>query len=526
VNSPAEPRLSIVIPVYNNWWLTERCLRALDGLRERCRVAFETIVVDNASTDETPSEILQFQWVRYLRNENNRNFAGACNDGAAIAVAPLVLFLNNDAYPLGDALTPLIHAFERLEVTIASGALVYEDGVTQDAGLVVLPNAHWHHFFRNLPSSLPEVRDSRDALAVGGAAMTVRTQWFRDAGGFDETFINGFEDVDLCLRARDECRGISYVADAIFAHYEGASEGRFAREHENERRFYQRWSSTMAELPRVQRGAVGAIVVCAGEEDALLTASREDLERALASFGHPVVHERFAPLQWLDRRYRSAASLGWFRKPDQAPSVTLSRDASFSVLRVCGVVKLAVPWLPCAAGPRVERCALRASAQSQCVTIAICGDGDLAIADGNLVRVTAEMLLGGGEPIEAACVVHYGLTDDAAFGNVLLAQAGVPAVVLDTPELRAIFADDVALFTDRRGIEATVRRFVNDAALRERYGRRLAADATRRFSPRRTAIRVVDLLCAARFGLERPGKAVSNSPLTFGRSLRRRAFES
>ena len=44
------PELSVVIPVYNNWWLTARCLRELERLREFGTVAFETIVVDNAST--------------------------------------------------------------------------------------------------------------------------------------------------------------------------------------------------------------------------------------------------------------------------------------------------------------------------------------------------------------------------------------------------------------------------------------------------------------------------------------------
>jgi GT2 family glycosyltransferase len=513
VNRVAEPQLSIVIPVYNNWWLTERCLRALDELREQSVVAFETIVVDNASTDDTPLEITRFPFVRCLRHERNRNFAGGCNDGAAMAAAPLVLFLNNDAYPIDDALASLVRAFDRSEVAIASGALLYEDEVTQDAGMVVLPNAHWHHSYRNLPSSLPGVRESRDALAVGGAAMAVRAQWFRDAGGFDETFVNGFEDVDLCLRARDQKRTIAYVADARFVHYEGASEGRFAREHDNERRFYERWSSTMGELPRVQRGEVGAIVMCARDEDALIAAAREDLEGALQGFGHPVVHDRIAPLQRFDRRFRRAASFGWFRTPGSAPSVTLSREASFPELRVSGAVELEVPWLPCASAARLDRCALRRSAQAQCDAVALCGGDRDVFLGSTAIRVTPEMLLAGGAPIEVACVVHAGLTDDAAFGNVLLSQAGIPAVGLDMPELRAIFADDVALFTDAGGVENAVQRFASDPALRERYGKRLAADASRRFSPRRTAIRVVDLLCAARFGLERSGKAVSKSPL-------------
>jgi GT2 family glycosyltransferase len=150
-------RLSVVIPVYNNWWLTARCLRSLEQLRDSCSFAFETILVDNASSDETPQAVARFGWVRYVRHDENRNFAGACNAGTRFAQAPVTLLLNNDAYPLGDALTPLVAAFEREEVAIAGGALFFEDGVTQAAGLVVLRNAHWHYSCRNLPPSLEAV---------------------------------------------------------------------------------------------------------------------------------------------------------------------------------------------------------------------------------------------------------------------------------------------------------------------------------------------------------------------------------
>jgi hypothetical protein len=122
------------------------------------------------------------------------------------------------------------------------------------------------------------------------------------------------------------------------------------------------------------------------------------------------------------------------------------------------------------------------------------------------------MLLGEGSA-ELACVLHLGLTDESGFGNVLLAQAGLPAVVLATDELRALFVPDVALIGDRASIAQSVARLVSDSPARARYGKLVAADASRRFSPRRSVIRVVDLLCAARFGLERPASARSNSPL-------------
>lgn len=510
----------MVIPVYDNWWLTARCLRELERLRDAGPVSFETIVVDNASRDETPEAIGDFAWVRYHRHETNRNFAGACNAGARIAQAPVTFFLNNDAYPLGDALTPLLRAFDRPEVAIAGAALFFEDGTTQAAGLAVLPNAHWHYYCRNLPPTLEGVTRARDALGISGAAMAVRTAWFLGCGGFDERFINGFEDVDLCLRAREADLALAYVPQAKIAHYEAASSGRFAREAQNERAFYERWASAMSALPRTGRGDVGAIAVRRAQgEPSLLAAAREDLEEALRSFGHPVVRGEIAPWRRLDRRFARAATLAWFSGEAPAPGVAVMRGgAPLPALRTRGAAALEVSWLPCASAQRAQRSPIVRSGDPSCRLVGIAGDDDTVSAcdlpklGDRAVRITPEMLL-GEKRVELACVVHAGLTDDAAFGNVLLAQAGLPAVVGDRHELRALFAADVAPICGGDGVMGAVERFCADPALRARYGRLVEADSRRRFSPRRSAIRIVDLLCAARFGLERPAAARSNTPL-------------
>jgi GT2 family glycosyltransferase len=501
--------LSVVIPVYNNWWLTQRCLRALEGQRGDAATLLETIVVDNASTDETAEAIGGFHWVRYLRLESNRNFAGACNAGARLAEAPIVLFLNNDAYPLGDALDPLVRVFEREEVAIAGGALFFEDGVTQAAGLVVLPNAHWHYSDRNLPPDLDGVTTSRDALGVSGAAMAVRTEWFLANGGFDESFVNGF----------DAGRAIAYVANARFAHYEGASAGRFDREAENERHFYRRWSPSFASMPRVARGEVGAIAVRSSTSTGPLPAAAlADLEEALRSFGHPITRA-IRPWQRFDRRFRRGATLGWFVEDIHPPGITIERAGALARIRTHGAVALEVPWLACASD-RVGRLAIRRSEDPACRVIALAGsDADLFDAQSafeglEVVPVTASTLLGGDQRPEVACVVHLGLTDESAFGNVLLAQAGLPAVVLARDELCALFAPDVAPIAQREEIAQRTVQLVADPAARLRYGTLVAADARRRFSPRRSAIRVVDLLCAARFGLERPAAARTDTPIS------------
>jgi GT2 family glycosyltransferase len=502
------PDLSVVIPVYDNWWLTARCLRELETLRSRTAVSFETIVVDNASSDETPEAIASFPAVRYLRHETNRNFAGACNAGAALAQAPLTLLLNNDAYPLGDALAPLVEIFARPEVAIAGGALFFEDGVTQAAGLVLLTNAHWHYFCRNLPATLDAVDRPRDALAVSGAAMAVRTQWFVESGGFDASFVNGFEDVDLCLRARAQDRAIVYVPNARFAHYEAASAGRFDREAENERRFYARWSANLAALPRTVRGETGAIAVrTSRDEGSLLAAARNDLEAALRDFGHPVIYGSVAAWRRLDRRFRRAATLEWFTGDCASPGIAIAAGGSGAAIRTQGGVTLEVPWLPCASLERLARLGVRRARDPSSRAVGVVGsDHDARAVEGcgyPAVRITTGMLL-GKKSAEVACIAHFGLTDECAFGTVLLAQAGFPSVAIANDELRAIFAPDVALLCERDALFESLNQMLSDAEARDRYAALVAADARRRFSPRRSAIRIVDLLCAARFGLERP----------------------
>jgi hypothetical protein len=227
------------------------------------------------------------------------------------------------------------------------------------------------------------------------------------------------------------------------------------------------------------------------------------------------VHGAIAPWQRLDRRFRRAATLGWFTKEAVQPGITIRRDTSgVAAIRTLGAVDVEVPWLPCASLDRITALSIRRSDDPECKVVGIAGsDADVRAFqpfgfDLSFVPVTSSMLLDRGAATSLACVMHLGLTDDSAFGNVLLAQAGIPAIVLDRAELRALFVPDVAMIGERDTLMTYAARMVADPSVRARYGDLLPADARRRFPPRRSAIRVVDLLCASRFGLERPASAL------------------
>lgn len=89
-------QLSIVVPCFNKYNFTKSCLQDLFQLPNDIH---EIVIVDNGSTDETQQELQQISHqsnFKYIRNNVNVGFAGACNIGYAAASAPNVLFLNND----------------------------------------------------------------------------------------------------------------------------------------------------------------------------------------------------------------------------------------------------------------------------------------------------------------------------------------------------------------------------------------------------------------------------------------------
>ena len=211
---------SIVIPVFNKVELTMQCLTALGQVTDA--PDFEVIVVDNGSTDGTEEFLTHLGGdVQVVRNEENRGFAGACNQGAAVARGRHLIFLNNDTIPLANWLAPLVEEVERdPSVMMVGSKLLFPDGTIQHAG-VAFSRFHRtpYHIYQGFPADAPEVNLRRELQAVTAACVLVRRSEFEAVQGFDEGFRNSFEDVDLCLRinerggagrlSADQCIGAS-----------------------------------------------------------------------------------------------------------------------------------------------------------------------------------------------------------------------------------------------------------------------------------------------------------------------------
>ena len=227
------PALDVVIVDFNAGALVSECVASIRAHPPTAARLASVVIVDNASSEPTASFVpADAEWLTVLRNERNRGFAAACNQGASLGAAPYVLFLNPDTVLLDGS----------LDAPVAR----LEDGAYQDIGIagIQLRDAtgevtttcsefprvgHFVHRalgldrlaparFRTGPMVDWDHRTTRVVDQVMGAFFLVRRSLFETLGGFDERFFVYFEEVDFAARARAAGHGSLFLADAHAIH--------------------------------------------------------------------------------------------------------------------------------------------------------------------------------------------------------------------------------------------------------------------------------------------------------------------
>jgi GT2 family glycosyltransferase/glycosyltransferase involved in cell wall biosynthesis len=243
---------SIIIPVFNKAAFTFQCLKSL--LREIDCATTEIIVVDNASTDQTAQVLLHFkEFISVVRNDSNRGFSEACNQGAAIARGAYLVFLNNDTVVLPRWLYTLIETIESAGFIGAAGSmLLYPDGAIQEAGGIVWKNGHADHYgWRQSPDDR-RFNFAREVDFCSAASLLIRRSLFEKLGGFDLRFAPAYyEDVDICFGIRTLGYKVIYQPLSRAIHFEGGTSGRDTTSGVkkfqviNRERFVEKWREVL-----------------------------------------------------------------------------------------------------------------------------------------------------------------------------------------------------------------------------------------------------------------------------------------
>ena len=165
-------------------------------------------------------------------------FAETCNAGAARTTADILVFLNDDTVVQTGWLEALTQPLSGPEsAAIAGSALFYPDGQIQHSGVFLRRDQAGRLEAYNRRTASP----SGTVPAVTGACLAIRRDVWDDLGGFDESYRNGYEDVDLCLRARQDGHEVAFVAESQVVHLESRSPGRFDHAPQNIALLQERW---------------------------------------------------------------------------------------------------------------------------------------------------------------------------------------------------------------------------------------------------------------------------------------------
>jgi GT2 family glycosyltransferase len=282
--------ISIIIPVYGQLHLLLACLASI--VKTATSVA-ELIIVDDCTPDFNLLNVPLPVAGKVVRLDKNGGFSQACNAGAQVATGDVLFFLNSDTEAHPNWQAPLEAAFTDPTVGIVGPKLlfpgnnwcplcrVYYDKTavvkkqTQDGKSYAVCLAHqdiqveevqtiqscggWfdagkgpYHRYLGWRGDDWRVNKAEPVSWVTGAALAIRADVFKSAGGFDAAYgVGYFEDTDCCMRVKQAGWKIMYEPGSAFTHLVAQSTNNDKRTQQeralsfraNSRLFHLRWDA-------------------------------------------------------------------------------------------------------------------------------------------------------------------------------------------------------------------------------------------------------------------------------------------
>ncbi len=246
-------RVTVSVAVFNKLEYTIQCLQSI--FRTCDPALYDLVIVNNASTDGTTEWLNNVMpgiapkdknRITVLNNLENIGFARAHNQAFRECKTEFFLLLNNDTLARENWLPPMVKQMSLIPNAGVVGSKLITPMINgiQHAGVVFDGIFPVHRLF-GAPSDHPTVIRSALVPAVTGACLMIRSEIFAQLNGLDERFVNGWEDMDLCLKVRELGFEIVYEAGSVLYHYEGQTEGRMLHDDQNRDLFVKLWGKKL-----------------------------------------------------------------------------------------------------------------------------------------------------------------------------------------------------------------------------------------------------------------------------------------
>ena len=217
-------KISAGIVTYNNEKEIAPCLGSLIRYTEGLNV--EIYVQDNGSQDDTIEIVKnQFPQVHIIENDENKGFGRGHNAIMEVIESDYHLVVNPDIVFTEHAVSKLFAFMEKNpRVGQVTPKILNEDGTDQYlpkkdptfAYVILSKFPPFKHYRRDYTRADETFKKPTKILSSTGCLFMIRTELFKDLGGFDERYFMYFEDADLSRRVRQKADVVFYPKIAVY----------------------------------------------------------------------------------------------------------------------------------------------------------------------------------------------------------------------------------------------------------------------------------------------------------------------
>lgn len=249
------PKISILIPVFNQILYTLNCLHSLTQECEKHEL--EIIIINDNSNDETDLFLNVIKGITIINNEKNLGFLKNINKGIIKAQGEFVLLLNNDVIVLPNLISELLHVFETKANVGAVGAMaIHPSGIVLEAGSTLFSSGEATNIGRAKSPLNPHYNYVKSVDYCSGYCLLLKRNLPNgELVQLDELFLPAYyEETDLCMQLK-HTYGLSiyYQPFARLIHFESISYSDKKKDikdtliETNRKKFKNKWSKALVE---------------------------------------------------------------------------------------------------------------------------------------------------------------------------------------------------------------------------------------------------------------------------------------